>query len=111
VWIKGAATYAVAYYDGKPHGVDRSSFYQLARDHVGTSAVEKDEDGKLNGSRAHLRLVRVGLPGKPVQWRRSALVVVDDRTYDVSCTTSNQADVGSPLTEAFFGSFRVDLAK
>ena len=106
VWNTPRASYAVHYYDGRPHGVDSSPLYSVARDHVDGSAIEKEAEVVINGNKAKTRWLKAVLINKTVTYRRNALVVVGDRTYDVSCTTQNQDELTSPLAEGFFASFR-----
>ena len=106
-WKLGGAALVVGYYDGKPHGVDRSRFYDLARDKVGGSEVEREDDVKLGGFPTRMRRIRLVLVNKPVQWRRSAIIVAGDRTYEISCTSTAPADLDAAPTNAFFDSFKI----
>ena len=108
VWVVASVAFAVTYYDGKPRGVDRTSFYDLARDKTSGSDIEKEEDVTLSGARAHLRRMRLVRPGKPVQWRRAAILIVGERTYQVSVMSPSAEDLGAPLANAFFDSFKLD---
>ena len=110
-WGVRGATLVVSYYDGKPRGVDRTRLYDLARDKIGGSEIEREDDVKVGGFPTRMRRMRLVIPGKPVQWRRSAIVVAGDRTYDISCTSPGQADMSAPLTDKFFESFHIDAAK
>jgi hypothetical protein len=110
-WTVGGASLVAGYYDGRPRGVDRSHFYDLARDGVGGSAIEKEDDAKIAGFPTRMRRIRLVLPGKGVQWRRGAIVIAGDRTYEVSCTSTAHADLDSPVVDQFFTTFHVDGTK
>ncbi len=110
-WSLAGATLAVSYYDGKPRGVDRSGQYDLARDMVNGSALEKEEDVKLSGFPTRLRRMRVVPVGRPVLFRRSAIVVDGDRTFDVSCSSPAREDLDAPLCQALFATFLAVASK
>ncbi len=110
-WIVGSAALVVGYYDGRPHGVDRSRFYDLARDGVNGSEIEKEDDVKVGGFPTRMRRIRLVVVGKPVQFRRSAIVVAGNRTFEVSCTSSVRADLDALVTNAFFTSLHLEAVK
>lgn len=110
VWNTPGGQYAVRYYDGRPHGVDSSPLYSVARDHIDGSAIEKEAEVVINGNKAKTRWLRAVLIDKTVTYRRNAIVVVGDRTYDVSCVSANKDELTSPLAEGFFASFRTQSA-
>jgi hypothetical protein len=107
VWDGRAASYSVLFYDGKPHGVDRSPLYTRARDHLGESAIDKEVDITFDGHKARTKVLHVSSSGGTVVYRRDVILVSGDRTYDVSVTGPDRARVEDAEAEAFFGSFHV----
>jgi hypothetical protein len=112
VWGLAGVTFAVSFYDGKPRGIDNTSFYDLARDKASGSDVEKEEELTVGRARtrAHVRRLRLVRPGKPVHWRRAAIVVVGDRTYQLSVMSPSPEDLTAPQANAFFDSFKLDAS-
>src|SRR5262249_3831633 len=84
LWEAGGATDSVLFYDGKPRGIDRSPLYVAARDHLGESAVDHEEDLMLDGRKSHQRTLHATSSKGATVYRRNVLVLAGERTFDVS---------------------------
>ena len=107
LWDGRGAAYSVLFYDGKPHGVDRSPLYSAARDHLGDSAIDKETDTAFDGHKAREKTLHVTSSKGAVVYSRDVMVISGDRTYDVSVTSPERARVEDAEANAFFSSFHV----
>jgi hypothetical protein len=105
MWDGEGRTFAVLYYDGKPRGVDRSSSYTAARDKLGDSAIDREERIVFDGHNALRRSLHVNAKSDGFVYRRNVILVVGDRTYDVSVSSTDRARTDNAETDVFFASF------
>jgi hypothetical protein len=107
VWEAGGATYSILFYDGKPRGIDRSPLYVAARDHLGESAIDHEEDVMLDGRKSRQRTLHATSSKGATVYRRNVIVLAGERTFDVSVVSPERTRVEGAEAEAFFQSFHV----
>jgi hypothetical protein len=105
LWDGDGRSFAVLYYDGKPRGVDRSPLYASARDKLGDSAIDQEQETTIDGHKAMRRVLHASAKSGAFIYRKNLIVPVGDRTYDVSVTAADRTRVEDGDAERFFESF------